>query len=68
MKLKVKGTWGYLGLPVHVSHSKTKAFEYIKDKIQARIQGWKEKLPYMEGKEILINAISQAIPTCDVIL
>lgn len=29
----------YLGLPIHVSHSKNKAFEYIKDKIWDRIQG-----------------------------
>jgi hypothetical protein len=29
----------YLGLPAHIGHSKLKAFEYIKDKIWARIQG-----------------------------
>jgi hypothetical protein len=53
----------YLGLPVHISHSKLKAFEYIKKKIWTRIQGWKEKLLFMVGKEILVKSIAQAITT-----
>lgn len=53
----------YLGLPVYVRHSKTQAFEYIRDKIWHRIQGWKEKLLSMAGKEILIKAVAQAILT-----
>lgn len=53
----------YLGLPVYISHSKCKAFEYIRDRIWNRIQGWKEKLLSKAGKEILIKAVAQAIPT-----
>jgi hypothetical protein len=53
----------YLELPAHISHSKQEAFEYIKEKIWARIQGWKEKLLSMAEKEILIKSIAQAIPT-----
>jgi hypothetical protein len=53
----------YLGLPISVDKSRKKAFEYIKQRIWARIQGWQEKLLSRAGKEILIKAVAQAIPT-----
>ena len=53
----------YLGLPVYVGCSKRKTFEYLKDRVWKRIQGWKEKLLSKAGKEILIKVIAQAIPT-----
>ena len=53
----------YLGLPVAVGRSRKKAFEYIKKKIWSRIQGWQEKLLSKAGKEILIKAVAQSIPT-----
>jgi hypothetical protein len=34
----------YLGLPVYVGRSRSKMFEYLKDKVWKRIQGWKQKL------------------------
>jgi hypothetical protein len=52
----------YLGLPVSIGKSRRKAFEYIKQKIWARIQGWQEKLLSKAGKEILVKAVTQAIP------
>jgi hypothetical protein len=53
----------YLGLPVSVGKSRKKAFDYIKKKIWSRIQGWQEKLLSKAGKEILIKAVAQSIPT-----
>jgi hypothetical protein len=53
----------YLGLPVYVGRSKRKAFAYLKDKNWARIQGWMEKLLAKAGKEILVKAVAQAIPS-----
>jgi hypothetical protein len=53
----------YLGLPVHVGKSKTATFAYLKDRIWKRIQGWNEKFLSWAGKEILIKAVAQAIPT-----
>ena len=38
-------------------------FEYIKKKVWSRIQGWQEKLLSKAGKEILIKAVAQSIPT-----
>jgi hypothetical protein len=53
----------YLGLPVHLGASKKKEFEYLKERIWQKIQGWKERLLSKAGKEIMIKAIAQAIPT-----
>jgi hypothetical protein len=53
----------YLGLPVHVGRSKGGTFAYLKDRIWNRIQGWKEKFLSWAGKEVLIKAVAQAIPT-----
>jgi hypothetical protein len=53
----------YLGLPVHVGTSRSEVFAYLKDRVWKRIQGWKEKCLSWAGKEILIKAIAQAIPT-----
>ena len=50
----------YLGLPISVGKSRKKAFEYIKQRIWAKIQGWQEKLLSKAGKEILIKAVAQA--------
>jgi hypothetical protein len=53
----------YLGLPVHLGRSITLAFDYLKERIWKKIQGWKEKFLSRAGKEILIKAVAQAIPT-----
>jgi hypothetical protein len=53
----------YLGLPVHLGASKAKEFAYLKERVWQCIQGWKERLLSKAGKEILIKAIAQAIPT-----
>ena len=53
----------YLGLPVHVGQSKTGTFAYLKDRIWKQIQGWNEIFLSWAGKEILIKAVAQAIPT-----
>jgi hypothetical protein len=53
----------YLGLPVYMGRSRSKMFAYLKDRVWKRIQGWKEKLLSRAGKETLIKAVSQAIPS-----
>nr|XP_025616741.1 uncharacterized protein LOC112709055 [Arachis hypogaea] len=52
----------YLGLPARWGRSKNKALEWIHEKIQNKMQGWKEKLLNQAGKEVLIKAVIQAIP------
>jgi hypothetical protein len=53
----------YLGLPALVGKSRTKDFKGIKDRIWKRLQDWKIKFLSQAGKEILIKAVIQAIPT-----
>lgn len=53
----------YLGLPMDINHSKIDAFGYLKEKTQKKLQGWREKTLSMAGKEILIKAVIQSIPT-----
>jgi hypothetical protein len=53
----------YLGLPALVGKSRTKEFKSIIDRIWKRLQDWKLKLLSQAGREILIKAVIQAIPT-----
>jgi hypothetical protein len=54
----------YLGLLVYVGRDKTKGFQFFKERVWQRIQGWNEKLLSKAGKEVLIKAVAQTIPTC----
>ena len=72
MKLEIKEALGvpeikqfykYLGLPSPVGKHKKASFDYIKERIWRKLQGWKEKLLSQAGREVLIKAVVQAIPT-----
>uniref|UniRef100_A0A2N9J5Z6 RNase H type-1 domain-containing protein n=1 Tax=Fagus sylvatica TaxID=28930 RepID=A0A2N9J5Z6_FAGSY len=53
----------YLGLPSLVGKEKITCFSQIKERVWSKIKGWKEKLLSQAGREILIKAVVQAIPT-----
>ncbi|GAV71888.1 hypothetical protein CFOL_v3_15377 [Cephalotus follicularis] len=53
----------YFGLPAFVGKSKKFLFQSIKDRVWAKLQGWKEKLLSKVGREALIKTVAQAIPT-----
>ena len=52
----------YLGLPSFVGRGKKACFTQIKERIWAKMQGWKEKLLSQTGKEVMIKAVVQSIP------
>ena len=52
----------YLGLPAVVGRNKRASLTYIKERVWAKLQGWKEKLLSQAGREILLKAVVQAIP------
>ena len=53
----------YLGLPLLVGKGKRKAFNRTKDQVGRKITSWKGKLLSNGGREILIKAVAQAMPT-----
>lgn len=53
----------YLGIPTIIGCSKKAIFASLKERIWKKLQGWKEKLLSRPGKEVLIKAVAQAIPT-----
>jgi len=53
----------YVGLPFLIRWRKQISFNDIKEKLGKKLAGWKEKLLSKASKEVLIKAITQAIPT-----
>ena len=51
----------YLGLLALVGRGKKRSFIYLKERMWKKIQGWKEKLLSIVGREVLIKAVIQAI-------
>ena len=52
-----------MGLPSFVGKGKKANFNYIKEKIWRKLQGWEGKLLSQAGREVLLKSIIQAIPT-----
>ena len=53
----------YLGLPTLIGRAKYHTFSYLKDRVWKKLQGWKRMMLSRVGKEILIKAVAQSIPT-----
>ncbi|CAL9002922.1 unnamed protein product, partial [Prunus brigantina] len=58
----VENPGAYLGLPTVWGRSKKGALQYVKDRIGGKMHGWKNLLLSQAGKEVLIKAVTQAIP------
>ena len=53
----------YLGLPMIGGKSKFEMFKELQQHITKRVIGWKEKYISKAGREVLLKAVAQAIPT-----
>lgn len=53
----------YLGLPAMVGKARYSAFRSIKERVWMKLQNWKNNFLSKAGKEVLIKAVFQAIPT-----
>ena len=47
----------YLGLPSLVGKHKKASLLFIKERVLAKLQGWKEQLLSQAGREILLKAV-----------
>ena len=53
----------YLGLPSMIGRSKKQIFNEVRERVEKKMAGWKDKLLSIEGREILIKVVAQAVPT-----
>ncbi|WVZ57554.1 hypothetical protein U9M48_007926 [Paspalum notatum var. saurae] len=53
----------YLGLPTPEGRMKSQRFQPLRERLGKRISSWSEKFLSAAGKEVLIKAVAQAIPT-----
>ena len=53
----------YLGLPSFIGRRKKESFDNIKQRVWKKLPRWEGKLLSQAGKEILIRAVAQALPT-----
>ena len=69
---QVKCCWGlntlpqsttYLGVPLFLSKSKSQDFDYVKERLDSKLKGWKSKNLSWSGRATLIKSVAQAIPT-----
>lgn len=60
---RVEAHKNYLGLPTIIGRSKKRVFSLILDRVQNKLKCWKEKTLSKAGKEILLKAVIQSIPT-----
>lgn len=59
----VKGHDLYLGLPTFSMRNKRLQFAYLRERICTRLKGWSNRFFSMGGREVLIKAVLQAIPS-----
>ncbi|XP_074293374.1 uncharacterized protein LOC141620388 [Silene latifolia] len=53
----------YLGLPTVVGRSKKVLTDIIRDKLSKRLNGWRGKILSRAGKEVLLKAVANSLPT-----
>lgn len=64
MRVSIVENFGqYPGLPSTVGGSRKNVFQTLKDKVWKKVKGWKGSLFSSVGREILIKAVVQAIPS-----
>ncbi|KAK6128385.1 hypothetical protein DH2020_037861 [Rehmannia glutinosa] len=56
-------TGKYLGLPSLIGRRKKEVFGHVKDKLWKYIHQWRAKMLSRGGKEVLIKAVAQSIPS-----
>ncbi len=53
----------YLGVPIVVDGRDRRAFDFLVEKIQGKLAGWKSRTLSLTGQCMLINSVTSTIPT-----
>lgn len=53
----------YLDLSTEMDRSKRDVFRWLRERVWKKMDGFSDKYPSKAGKEVLIKAVIQAIPT-----
>ncbi|XP_021771707.1 uncharacterized protein LOC110735833 [Chenopodium quinoa] len=53
----------YLGLPTVVGRSKKVITRAVKEKLWKKLQGWKGKVLFKAGREVMVKVVAQSLPT-----
>ncbi|XP_024195736.1 uncharacterized mitochondrial protein AtMg00310-like [Rosa chinensis] len=53
----------YLGFPTYVGRAKMETFQYIKERLAAKLQGWQGRTLSGARKDVLIQVVAQSLPT-----
>lgn len=61
-KIQTASQGKYLGLHMLITKSKEQVFRYIRDSIRYRAKNWKSKMLSPAGKEMMLKAVSMAMP------
>lgn len=56
-------TGKYLGLPSLIGRSKKTTFNFLKDRLWSKLQGWAAKSLSKAGKAVLLRTVAQTIPS-----
>uniref|UniRef100_A0A2N9I899 Reverse transcriptase domain-containing protein n=1 Tax=Fagus sylvatica TaxID=28930 RepID=A0A2N9I899_FAGSY len=53
----------YLGFPIHQPRSSSHEFDFLLDRVQGKLAGWKASMLSMAGRLILTQAVTTSIPS-----
>lgn len=53
----------YLGLPSLIGRSKNFVFNFLKERLEKKIQGWNNKILSRAGRTVLLKNVAQSIPS-----
>lgn len=52
----------YLGVPMRVGKNKNETFNFIRDRVSQKLQGWGHRQISKAGKLILLKSAAQSLP------
>ena len=60
---KLQDNAKYLGAPLFTTRSRAKDFNYLQERLESRLNGWRSKSLSWAGRCTLIKSVAQAIPS-----